>query len=331
MKKINHVVIVLDESGSMSYVRNKTVKVVNKLIEDLETQAENSKIETRLTLIKFNTSNKVVFEGANVREGRRLNEFDFIPNSGTALLDAVDRAVSNLKHHSRSRVNESFLVIVITDGQENSSRNVTKSGLANTIRQLQNTDKWTFAFQVPKGDKEGLVKNFNIPEGNVEEWEASDKGLETLSSSHTNALSGYYGARSRGLKAVDTFYTNIPSATQVKRNLVEVSSWFNLYNVSKGGEIRDVVERKTRKAYTKGNAFYQLLKRETVQSYKQVVVMEKKTGKIYAGGDARHLIGIPENQDVKVAPGNHGNFEIFVESTSVNRKIGDGTKVLVRK
>jgi hypothetical protein len=41
------------------------------------------------------------------------------------------------------------------------------------------------------------------------------------------------------------------------------------------------------------------------------------------------MIGLPANADAKVEPGNHANYDIFVQSTSVNRKLPRGTKLIV--
>ena len=51
---------------------------------------------------------------------------------------------------------------------------------------------------------------------------------------------------------------------------------------------------------------------------------------VFGGTDARSVLGIPEGQNLKIKPGNHGNFDIFVQSTSLNRKLVRGTKLLVK-
>jgi hypothetical protein len=57
--------------------------------------------------------------------------------------------------------------------------------------------------------------------------------------------------------------------------------------------------------------------------------MEKGSKAIYGGNAARSLIGLPYGAEAKVEPGNHANYDIFVQSTSTNRKLVRGTKLLV--
>ena len=83
-----------------------------------------------------------------------------------------------------------------------------------------------------------------------------------------------------------------------------------------------------RGSYTKGEAFYQLSKKETIQSGKQVMVRDKTTGEFYGGREARGLLGIPD-YEIRVAPTDHPKYDIFVQSTSSNRKLVPGTEVLV--
>jgi hypothetical protein len=66
-----------------------------------------------------------------------------------------------------------------------------------------------------------------------------------------------------------------------------------------------------------------------VEAQKEIVVRNVSSGKLYGGRNARHLLSLPD-YTVKVAPDKYSNYEIFVQSTSVNRKLVPGTTVLVR-
>ena len=77
-----------------------------------------------------------------------------------------------------------------------------------------------------------------------------------------------------------------------------------------------------------GGAFYQLSKSEKIQARKQIAVLEKKTDRVYTGPEARALLGLPDNE-VRVKPDHNDNFTIFVQSTSVNRKLVPNTRLLL--
>jgi len=53
-------------------------------------------------------------------------------------------------------------------------------------------------------------------------------------------------------------------------------------------------------------------------------------GDVYMGDAARQMLGLP-SMHVKVGPGDHPDYTIFVQSTSMNRKLIQGTSLLVMR
>ncbi|KAJ3265942.1 hypothetical protein HK104_006201, partial [Borealophlyctis nickersoniae] len=57
--------------------------------------------------------------------------------------------------------------------------------------------------------------------------------------------------------------------------------------------------------------------------------MDKSTGDMYTGDEARELAGTPEHtKGQKVRPPDSAKWLMFIQSTSVNRKLVGGTKFL---
>jgi hypothetical protein len=113
----------------------------------------------------------------------------------------------------------------------------------------------------------------------------------------------------------------------VKAHLTPLA-YNRIIHVRTGGSIRDVVQQHTGCTYSAGMAAYQLTKTETIQEYKDVYVRDRASGVVYGGADARAVLGIPEGR-FKLTPVMLGAFEVYVQSTSYNRKILSGTNVLV--
>ena len=80
--------------------------------------------------------------------------------------------------------------------------------------------------------------------------------------------------------------------------------------------------------FSKGKGFYEFSKRSKIQDYKEIVLMDKATGDMFSGDDARTLMGIPVGAAGKVSPVFNDKFIAFVQSTSLNRKLIGGTKFL---
>ena len=81
--------------------------------------------------------------------------------------------------------------------------------------------------------------------------------------------------------------------------------------------------------FVKGKGFYEFMKPEEVQWYKEVVLMDRATGDMFTGDRARELAGIGEHiKGKKERPPPSNKWIMFIQSTSYNRKLIAGTKFL---
>lgn len=78
-----------------------------------------------------------------------------------------------------------------------------------------------------------------------------------------------------------------------------------------------------------GRGFYEFTKKETIQSYKEIVIMDKETGDMYQGEAAREVLGLPMDSNTDIKPTyDKAKYTVFVQSTSNNRKLIGGTLFL---
>jgi hypothetical protein len=82
-----------------------------------------------------------------------------------------------------------------------------------------------------------------------------------------------------------------------------------------------------------GRGFYQLIKSETVQEQKEVILRDKRTGDMWSGPEARQLIRLPYGARAKISPKSlpadvANTYDVFVQSTSYNRKLKGKTDFL---
>ena len=84
--------------------------------------------------------------------------------------------------------------------------------------------------------------------------------------------------------------------------------------------------------FVKGNAFYQLTKKETIQNYKNIVAKRKSDGCMISGEELREVLKIPKDSVKKVTVDHEDipDFDIFVQSTSYNRVLIPNTKFLYK-
>lgn len=334
----NYIGFARDHSGSMSGIARFAARDYNENISSIKEEAEAHAIDTIVSVVELgygNTSEvRTVVNNSSVSALKPIMESAYSARGrGTPLFDAVGELIEQLqKVPDADDSSVSFVVFVTTDGGENSSVKYRGTDIARMIKKLQMTDRWTFVFRVPKGYKNHLT-HYGIPDGNIQEWEQSEKGMLQSTESTKSAFRGFYAAKASGINATDKFYTDMTSVSlkEVKKNLVDISKQVTVYEVDSswdGAQIRDFVQAQG-VTFTKGCAFYELKKTETVQGYKQIAIREKSTGAVYSGYSARDLLGLPQSDDAKVAPGQHGNYEIYVQSTSVNRKLTEGMGLMI--
>lgn len=324
-----------DHSGSMASLSNAAMRDYNANIATIKTAAVDNDIDTIVSVVRCGVRGGVDQEAVNSSVQMLKPLKDYVAGGGTPLFDSVGELIDILsKAPDVNKPGVSFLVMAITDGEENQSRNWTGTRLGNMIRDLQRTDKWTFVFRVPRGYARRLAE-LGIPSGNIQEWEQTEKALEHTTRITTQAINRYYTGLRSGMTSTDHFYANAASVTptQAKRTLPNItrdviSNIVPVTAPSKGVEIKSFMEDRIG-YYHPGTAFFQLTKTEkAIQSYKLIVIRDKNNGTYYGGRDARTLLGLPQQGTIKLSPGDHGDWDIFIQSTSNNRLLQRGTEVL---
>lgn len=329
--KINRIAFVLDRSGSMRSIMRNAIAALNDNLRAIKEQVEATGQDATVSVIIFDDVIEVLSFNRPISSFKELGQDDIQARNQTALFDATAKAINQMQDLPVGKDEDvTYLINVITDGEENASR-MNAAALNSLMQSVQKTDLWTLTFLVPRGGRYTLCRNFGIPDGNVMEWDATAQGVKKYADANRGGIERYFTARSTGSTSVKSFYTDM-TAVSVKevRQLDDLSKKATLLNVTRDSDIRTFIEG-TGRTFIKGAAFYQLVggkdNADKVQDYKKVLIMEKGKTSVYGGDDARQLLGLPD-YETKVRPGDHGSFDIFIQSTSVNRKLKKGTKVI---
>lgn len=319
-----------DHSGSMeSYgLTRAAMNDYNTTIEELERASTLNGIDTIVSVVRHEGRIIREVENSSVNALRRLSRYD-APGSRTPLFLSVEELIHMLEAVPDAD-KATFLIIAVTDGEENVSYGAELDRITRLIRQKQATDRWTFVFRVPRGYAHHITSK-GIPAGNVQEWETTERGFREATVQTRSAISSYYGGVSRGLTSSKTFFADLANVSQrtVAANMHNISNEVDVYPVKNREQISSFLARVTRHPYIKGTGFYQLIKSEkAVQDYKTIIVRNQNTGDVYAGNAARDLLNLPHSGTISLKPGNHGDWDIFIQSTSDNRILPPGTSVL---
>lgn len=335
----NHVAVVLDASSSMRDRRRKTIEVTDRLIADMATRSKNYNQETRVSIWVFsglNTVRCVIWDMDVLRLPSIEKLYD--TEGMTALIDATLKSIDDLSTVSQIYGNHAFLMYVVTDGEENESRIRDPQVLANRIKGLPTN--WTVAALVPNIQGVAAAKGFGFPAGNIQIWDAtSDQGVEEAHQVMVSSLDSYMLARKGGMRSTTGLFDM--SAAAVNKQTIQDAGLAPLdpseyllvpvifRNPFEDGDDRiDNFTHSMGHQYIVGRGFYQLtLAPVKVQVQKDIAIVEKKSGKVYTGKNARALLGLPD-MTVTLRAGQNPDYDIFIQSTSLNRKLLLGSRYL---
>lgn len=155
-KDYTHITVVLDRSGSMSSVWQDTIGGLESLISD--NKKEKSKCTFSLYSFNHKIENPIKFTDIQI-VSESVSDYGITPSGNTALYDAIGQAIQETGEKLKSLPEKErparVMVVIQTDGQENSSSEYK----ANTIKKLvkEQTDKYNWVFNFIGSSQESVL------------------------------------------------------------------------------------------------------------------------------------------------------------------------------
>lgn len=140
-KKLLYAHVLIDGSSSMESIRAETVSGVNEYVRGL---AEDSSTDAAVSITSFHSGITQITSGVHLQEhfdGKPASEVllthtMYRPNGMTPLYDAIGSIVTKMKKQWH-RPNESIALVIVTDGQENCSREHTAGSISKLLEEVQ--------------------------------------------------------------------------------------------------------------------------------------------------------------------------------------------------
>lgn len=327
--EIIHIARVFDASGSMHRLARKVMEMADEQTLELKNQSEKLDVETRVTDYTFSyhtdikclTFDKDVFRLPSIKG---LYE----PNGQTALIDAVIKSQQDLGATAQMYGKHHFRTYVWTDGIENDS--IYRPDHLRSILNGQG-DNWSVAVMVPDENAKERCLAAGFAPGNILVWDVSVAGMEAAAKTVKESTQSFMTSVSRGVaydknNVFGTGADKVNDAT-VKANLVPLTKGsYQVWDVTEDKRIDLFVQSKGWTFHV-GKGYYQLTgKRVLVQANKRILVLEKATGLVYGGAEARTLVGLPNGTDAYVKADDNPKYIVLSQSTANNRKLLAGTK-----
>lgn len=164
------VTVILDKSSSMERVRQATIDGFNEYVKGLVKDMPDGMMG--LTLFNHAVDRK---EATHIKNVEELTNQIYEPSGSTSLYDAVCSTLKDIKN--KVAEDQKSLVVIITDGQENTSIAYTEKDLAKLVKELEAKGNWTFVFLGANQDAFATASAWGVSKGNTANFNSTLRGV----------------------------------------------------------------------------------------------------------------------------------------------------------
>lgn len=190
----------------MSIIKEATIRGFNEVVQTIKGIAEKyPEQEHYITFVTFNSLGvKTHLDRMPVNTLNVLDENSYQPNAATPLYDAMGESFAHLRKVTDVQPDSNVLVTILTDGEENSSREYSGKTIKAIIDELKEK-KWTFTYIGANHDVEKFAISISIE--NTLRYETNQEGVEEMFVKEKHARERY-SADLRDKKDVQKDYFN---------------------------------------------------------------------------------------------------------------------------
>jgi uncharacterized protein YegL len=179
MKKgLTELVCILDKSGSMGGLEKDTIGGFNAMLA----KQKSMEGECRITTVLFDNDYVLLHDRIDIKAVSPISEKEYSVGGSTALLDAIGRTIHKIgsaqKHTADDYRAEKVMFVIITDGEENSSRDYSAEKVRAQIEHQKERYGWEFIFLGANIDAVKTAGRFGITPDRAQNYHADSEGVE---------------------------------------------------------------------------------------------------------------------------------------------------------
>ena len=190
------ITVILDKSGSMEVRRSDAIGGFNALVDDQKVQPGTA----ALSLVQFDTQYQVSFTEKAPLDVPALTMETYAPSGGTALLDAMGKTIHAIGQRLAALPEPArpgkVIVVIITDGEENSSREFTYPQVNEMICHQRDVYRWEFIFVGTNQDAIASASKIGIQPGSALTFGTSGRAMRLAMAEVADSLSERQAGRS---------------------------------------------------------------------------------------------------------------------------------------
>ncbi|MBR0415059.1 MAG: VWA domain-containing protein [Clostridia bacterium] len=178
--ELTEMVFILDRSGSMCGLESDTIGGFNSLIEKQKKQEGDCFVTTVL----FSDSMQTIHDRCKLEAVEKMTDKDYQTMGCTALYDAVGSTVTHIasihKYARKEDVPAHTIVVIITDGYENASREYSHAAVKKLIEQKKEAEGWEFLFIGANIDAAATAEDIGIDRARAANYKADNAGTAVV-------------------------------------------------------------------------------------------------------------------------------------------------------
>ena len=222
---------VVDESGSMLPQQSTIISGFNEQLNTMKQEEKDNDVRYLVTLVKFSDKVTVLYEDKPLAEVPELTTQTYVPKGWTALYDAIGATIDTAVLGETDTV-----VVIMTDGANNSSREWTKISIKTLIEIRQNENKWGFIYFGADQDAWAAASSLGVANSVSYSSLDTDEAISAMSACRgayvTTATSGAYNVSNLTCN-VNSSNLNVTSSGGTSSNLNGSFTWANNADVDK--------------------------------------------------------------------------------------------------
>lgn len=143
----------------------------------------------------FDTSFYMPYNNVDINDVDELNEDTYYANGGTSLYDSLGTCIDNyldlLGSTKKSKRSDKTLFVILTDGEENSSRVYHRELIKNMVTEMREEFNTEFIYLGANQDSCFVAESMGMSSSNSFNYDATNDGI-TVAYSNISAATTYY-------------------------------------------------------------------------------------------------------------------------------------------
>ena len=200
-----HNLIILDESGSMESIKKTIIEGFNEIVQTVKgIEKEFPEQEHFISLVTFNgLGHKILHFIDPVSKLESIDDKRYRPDASTPLYDAMGFSFAKLRQVVENLSNYNVLVTILTDGEENASREFTGTSIKKLIEELK-LNRWTFTYIGADHDVEKFAESISIT--NTIHFQKNEANMKAMFARESNSRANYSQKIREKKDTSDDFY-----------------------------------------------------------------------------------------------------------------------------